>query len=88
MRSQSWQRGFLVCGLLVVGSLNAQANEVIDLGNLEVQGDVRRPLVQLVESQKFQRQYQEALAKKSLKDLETELLMPNEEFLKSLRGAE
>ncbi len=54
----------------------APKGTVVDLGDLEIEGDIRRPTVQMIESDRVQIELLKKAAERSLADLEEGLLAP------------
>lgn len=55
---------------------NAQANEVIDLGGLEVQGELRQPSVRFYQSERVSQDVVKEASQKHFEDFEKKLLKP------------
>ncbi len=67
--------------LLIFFILNTDAapssrGEVVDLGNIEIEGQVQEPLFQMIESDEKARQLLKESTARSLVELETQLLAP------------
>ena len=55
--------------------------KVLDLGEIEITGEVRRPNINLIYSKKYMNQAMALIAKKELKKFEKELLRPAENLI-------
>ena len=67
----------ILCIILSVFCYSAGAKKkVLDLGEIEITGEVRRPNVNLVYSKKYFKKAMNQMARKEFKQFETELLQP------------
>ncbi len=62
----------------ILVSAGAFANEVIDLGELKVKGDIRRPSVQFFQLKSLHAKQLQELSELSFDEFEKELLHPRE----------
>ena len=74
--------------LLSLSSLlwSAQAKRVLDLGQMDIQGEVRRPNVNLVNSKKYFKDMIKKMAHQELKQFERELTQPAHFILTSQKA--
>lgn len=66
----------VLAGLFCFGAFAFGGEKVLDLGEIEITGEVRRPNINLIYSKKYFDEAMTAVAKRELKALEGELLKP------------
>lgn len=74
----------LLMVLLLINFFSSYAfgkSKILDLGEIEIIGEVRRPNINLIYSKKYMSKAMLLIAKKELKKLETELLKPAENLI-------
>lgn len=71
----------LVLFISIFNPYSLLADDVIDLGSLQIEGEVRRPPVQFFVAKEIPESVVQKSAEKSFKNLEEELLLPSEESL-------
>ena len=62
--------------------------DVLDLGEIEIKGEVRRPNINLIYSKKYMSKTMILMARQELKELEKELLEPAKNQIKSKASAD
>ena len=78
------QIGFI--SFLLISSFSYCAT--VDLGNLEIEGEIRRPMLNLIEPQSKINKVIDDLNLKKLNELENIILEYDEHFLESLKAKE
>lgn len=66
--------------LLLLLSVSATAQEVLDLGKIHIHGKFRGPKIQVIESDRMSSETAQALGGFELKELEERLLQPTPAF--------
>ena len=84
--SVGYKSGSLFFKLFVISLFSSSAfgkKDVLDLGEIEIKGEVRRPNINLIYSKKYMNRTMILIARKELKKLEKELLEPSKDRIKS-----